>query len=339
MADTQRELRPHFTPQDGQETKKTIHYEGWVTLRTPLQHGADQNLGTTRLFRSQKVVGTGGEVHRLPVYSGNAIRGMFRDIAAAQLLDALDVKVPPHVFDFLTSGGSLTAKGTTVDLGMARRLRETVPMIGLFGGGVGNQIMEGKLILLQGMPICIETVHILPRYCRDAPSAGLTIRDLRQIEYATRRDDKKRESSQKYLEELAEERQQGDVATQMKFETETLAPGTCLRFGFVANDVTQPEWRTFCMALLGFLRRPFLGGRSAAGYGEVAVPALYEARRKIEFRQEAVEIDEEKPLAEVQSEVDPDSKLAVAFEQITDEYRQDIQDRRDEIVSALEEVV
>ena len=317
---------------------RTVHYEGWLVLRTPLQHGADINLGTTRLFRSQKMVGTGGEVNRIPVYSGNAIRGMLRDIAGFQLLEALGIQVPPHVFDFLTSGGSLTQKGTTVDLGLARRLRERIPMIGLFGGGVGNQIIEGKTIFLQGTPICQETIHLLPRYCREAPSAKLCIRDLRQIEYATRRDDKKKESSQKHIEGPIPERAEGDVATQMKFETETIAPGTCLRFGFVAEGVTESEWRTLCMALIGFLKRPFLGGRAAAGYGEVAIPDLYRAQRRIEFGQE-VELDTDQPLATIQSEVNTEDRLAFTMEQIAQEYFLDVSERKEEIQSALAEVV
>lgn len=330
-------VEPKPVPATNGQTK-TVHYEGWLVLRTPLQHGADTNLGTTRLFRSQKMVGTGGEVHRVPVYSGNAVRGMMRDIAGFQLLEALGISVPPHVFDFLTSGGSLTQKGTTVDLGLARRLRERIPMIGLFGGGVGNQIIEGKTIFLQGTPICQETTHLLPRYCREAPSAKLCIRDLRQIEYATRRDDKKKESSQKHIEGPIPERAEGEVATQMKFETETLAPGTCLRFGFICEGVTDSEWRTLCMALIGFLKRPFLGGRAAAGYGEVAIPDLYRAQRRIEFGQD-VDLIKEEPLATISSEVNTEDRLAFAMEQIAQDYYHDVTSRKTEIQSALAEVV
>jgi len=272
------------------------------------------------------------------VYNGGAVRGMFRDIAALQLLTALEIRVPPHVFDFLTSGGSLTLKGTSIDIGLARDLRSIVPMIGLFGGGVGNQIIEGKLIFLQGMPICADTLHLLPAYCASAPSANLSIRDLRQFEYGTRRDDKKREGNQIYIEGPIAERKDGDVATQMKYETETLAPGTCLRFGFIASKVTAREWSTFLMTLAGFLKKPFLGGRSAVGYGEVAVPTLYRASRQARIAGE-VEANTDDVMATVSSDVDLESRLQLVAEQIEAEYVADVHSRRNEIQAALARVV
>ena len=63
---------------------QTLHYEGWLTLRTPLTHGGDQSLGTTRLFRAQKTVCDDGVVRRIPVYSGNAFRGLLRIMAGAE---------------------------------------------------------------------------------------------------------------------------------------------------------------------------------------------------------------------------------------------------------------
>lgn len=322
---------------------RDYQYEGWLVLRTPLQHGGDVSHGTTRLFRSQKVVCDDGVVRRVPVYSGNAVRGMLRDIAAGQLLDVLGVQVPPHVFDFLTSGGSLTS-GTAqkaVDIDLARQLQRTIPMVGLFGGGCGNQILEGKLIILQGTPICKETAHLLPGYCRQAPSAGLSMRELRQLEFATRRDDKKKESMQRLMAGPVPERGKDDVATQMKFETETLAPGTCLRFGFSLKAATETEWRTLAMALVGFLRNPFLGGRSAAGYGEVALPNLYRARREITMHAngDSPVVDLERPLATVDSVVDTEDRLDLLAERVEEAYTADVRGRRQEIIDALGRVV
>jgi len=304
-------------------------------------HGGDEALGNTRLFRAQKTVCDDGKVRKIPIYSGNAIRGMLRDLAAAQLLETLNVSLPPHVFDFLTSGGTLTSGGqATVDVGLARRLRNTIPIIGLFGGGTGNQIIEGKLIILQGTPICRETLHLLPEYCREAPSAGLSIRDLRQMEFGTRRDDKKKESNQHLLAGPAPERGTDDVATSMIYETETLAPGSCLRFGFRARCLTAREWVTFGMALVGFIRSPFLGGRAAAGYGEIVAPQLYRSNRIVNLLQDTSGIiDMEKPLAEVREEVNREERLALVAEQLEQAYVADVRGRRGEILATLERVV
>lgn len=319
-------------------SKKSYHYEGWLTLRTPLMHGGDTSLGTTRLFRSQKTVCTDGKVRKLPIYSGNALRGVFRDIAAEQLLKSLNVAVPAPVFDFLTSGGSLTSKGPSIDVGLGRRLRGAVPMVALFGGGVGNQILEGKLIFLQGTPICKETIGLLPAYCQDAPSANLSIRDLRQIEFGTRRDDKKKESILPMLDGDPPEKKEGDVATQMKYETETLAPGSCLRFGFIANDVTESEWTAFCNILVAWLRKPFLGGRASAGYGEVNVPLLYRAERVARLSNGS-QIDKDSPLATVEDVIHSDGQLSLLADEIESIYASDVDSRRNEIIDALSEVV
>lgn len=328
-------------PAPSREPSEDYHYEGWFQLRTPLQHGGDESLGNVRLFRAQKTVCTDGKVRRIPIYSGNAIRGMLRDIAAAQLLETLNVALPPHVFDFLTSGGTLTGGGQqVVDVDLARRLRNTIPSVGLFGGGTGNQIIEGKLIILQGTPICRETLHLLPDYCREAPSAALSIRDLRQLEFGTRRDDKKKESNQHLLAGLIKEKGSDDVSTSMIYETETLAPGSCLRFGFRARSLTRREWVTLGMALVGFIRSPFLGGRSAAGYGEIVAPTLYRSNRVVNLLQDTAGIvDLEKSLAEVREEVDKEDRLALVAEQLEAAYTEDVRGRRAEILAALEKVV
>jgi hypothetical protein len=213
-------------------------------------------------------------------------------------------------------------------------------MIGLFGGGVGNQIIEGKTIFLQGMPICQETLHLLPNYCRNAPSAKLSVRELRQMEFGTRRDDKKKEGNQRHLNGPVPERKEGDVATSMIYESETLAPGTCLRFGFIASSVTECEWQALAMALVGFFRCPFLGARSSAGYGEVALPNLCRARREITMGAETGPIvDLERPLATVDSVIDPEDRLQLLAEQIEVKYVEDVRGRKEKIIDILGKVV
>jgi hypothetical protein len=327
------------------QPKRDYNYEGWLALRTPLLHGDGEALGNVRLFRAQKMVCSDGAVRRIPVYSGNAFRGILRDIAARQLMQALGVALPPGAFHFLTSGGSLTSGGgnQTVDVDFARNLRNTVPMVGVFGGGVGSQILEGKLYVLNMTPICRETTHLLPDYCKAAPSATLSVRDLRHLEFGTRRDDSKSERAREYLQgadPLDEGKEKDGVPTAMIYENETLAPGSCLRFGFRLKGSTQKEWTCLAMALLGWMSEPFLGGRSAAGYGEVAAPVLYPAVRKLSFRGESSDVSlASEALARIDSEVDTQSRLELLAEGILGEYSLDVEGRRSEILDALARVV
>jgi len=339
-------LATTLRPVENPSPKRDLHYEGWLTLRTPLLHGDSETLGNCRLFRSLKTVCEDGRVRRIPVYSGNAFRGKLRDLAAYQLMEALQVQLPPPVFHFLTSGGALTAGGgQAIDVDRARALRKQIPMVGVFGGGVGSQILEGKLKVLPMTPICRETVHLLPSYCRQAPSAGLSIRDLRQMDFGTRRDDSKRESAQPYLEggqEAAAKRSDDEVSTSMIYENEVLIQGTCLRFGFVLEGATDREWLCLGRALAGWLADPYLGGRSSAGYGEVAAPSLFRSRRNLTFHQDAGEgalIDLTRPLASVESEVDLEDRLEIAASGLDAAYRADVQAHREELIQGLRSVV
>jgi len=50
-------------------------------------------------------------------------------------------------------------------------MRAAVPMLSLFGGGVGNQLIGGKMAVGSMYPICRECSNILPRRFRhDATS-------------------------------------------------------------------------------------------------------------------------------------------------------------------------
>ena len=82
------------------------------------------------------------------VYSGNAIRGMLRDCGSKYFLDKLQFRL--NIADttsdvlFFFSGGSIGGE-QSIDIDQARKIRETIPIASIFGGGVGNQILSGKL--------------------------------------------------------------------------------------------------------------------------------------------------------------------------------------------------
>src|SRR5690606_23450406 len=104
------------------------------------------------------------------IYSGNAFRGMLRDKGAAYMLDSLGqgatIQVPLDVFYLLFSGGALGGK-SSVDIDQARRIRQAVPLISVLGGGVGNQILPGKIHVGDAYPLCAETQHLIPEGLRD----------------------------------------------------------------------------------------------------------------------------------------------------------------------------
>lgn len=263
---------------------------GTWTLTSSMIHGGDVTLGTTRLFRSKGFIVDGRKV-RIPIVSGNALRGVWRRQCAFAFLDAyLDAGGEPielSAFYYLTSGGSLK-KGSTagaLDLAGERALRDLIPHASVFGGAGMGRIQAGKLWVDEAVPICRETVPLLRMLhpaVEDAATANLSYRELTEIHGYSRQDDGKNEHLKRYLSARAgaeltgriERGETEDVAEsagtpqQMRYEQQELVAGTVLfhRWGFEYAP-TDHEIAGLGAGLLRWAERPRIGGRSAVGHG------------------------------------------------------------------------
>lgn len=266
------------------------HIVGTWTLTSSMIHGGDEVLGTTRLFRSKGFIVDGRKV-RIPVVSGNALRGVWRRQCAFAFLDAYlaagGEPVELSAFYYLTSGGSLK-KGSTagaLDLAGERALRELIPHAALFGGAGLGRIQAGKLWIDEAVPVCAETVPILRLIhpaVEDLPTATMSIREMREIHGYSRQDDAKNDHLKRYLAPRAvaevtgriERGETEDVADaagtpqQMRYEQEELVAGTVLfhRWGFEYAP-TPHEIAGLGAGLVRWAERPRIGGRSAVGHG------------------------------------------------------------------------
>jgi hypothetical protein len=235
-----------------------MHNDNWrgqITLLAPLSHNDDVSLGTDTKFRRLTML-VDGRPEKVPVYSGNAYRGILRRLAARDYLDRLGIeKVPDALYYCLFCGGSLQ-KGSTqdkLDIGGKRKLRAMVPFLSLFGTAYANQIMPGKLNVGMAVPVARETAAVTGR------ESTLSVWDILSEVFYTRRDD---------LEDKAE-REEGDQATQMKYSVECLTPGTVLIHEFVVEDATEVEVGCFGHLMRLFEAVGILGGRGAIGHGKV----------------------------------------------------------------------
>lgn len=277
---------------------KTYVFEGVVTGLTSISHIGD-TFGINAKLRREKVVQPDGTVEEIPIISGNSMRGILRDKGMLHMLRALGYGVNEELgevaglslaaFYFLFSGGALERTGSRgLDIDEARRWREAIPLVALFGGAMGNQIMPGKLKVGKMVPICQETAEILPeRFCGN----GLvSIWDLCQEEAYTRRDDEKNENLRQLiapevrglLEDAARDKRD-KVGTdddqvketgqkqQMRYFVETLAAGTQFFWELALDDVTDLEFEAFAVTLAEFGRSPYIGGKSGVGHGKIAV--------------------------------------------------------------------
>lgn len=278
-------------------------YAGIVTALTSISHiGPDAGGQTTTSYlRREKFVQPDGSVEMVPVVSGNGMRGLLRDVGMWQMCKALGYGVNEHTgevtglnlpaFHFLFSGGTLTSQaGRGLDVAEARRVRELIPLVGLFGGAMGNQIMEGKLRVGKLIPICTETMHLLPDWCAEGHELR-SIYDYIQQEAFTRKDDEHNERLRQLIapevralleasaaEKAArrgtpEERPDADVGQhqQMRYWLETLGAGTRFHWELALEDVTEVEYDAFWVTLASFGQRPYIGGKAGTGHGKVSV--------------------------------------------------------------------
>lgn len=277
----------------------TYIFEGIMTALTSISHIGD-TFGVNAKLRREKVAQIDGTVEEVPIISGNSLRGILRDRGMLHMLRALGYGVNEETgevrglslpaFYFLFSGGALTKNaGRGLDIDEARRWRDLIPLVALFGGAMGNQIMPGKTKIGKAIPICQETIHLVPpRFVNGFKVESIW--ELCQEEAYTRRDDEKSEQlrqliapeTRKLLEAKAraEREKRGtkdDVAgktgqkQQMRYYVETLCAGTRFFWDITLDDVTDLEFEAFAAALGEFGRFPYIGGKSGVGHGKIAV--------------------------------------------------------------------
>jgi CRISPR type IV-associated protein Csf2 len=278
---------------------KTLCFEGTMTLLTSCSH-IGESFGINSKLRREKIIQSDGSVEEVPIISGNSIRGLLRDRGMFHMLKTLGYGVNEETgevrglslaaFYFLFSGGALTKTGSRgLDIDEARRWRDLIPLVAIFGGAMGNQIMPGKVKVGKAIPICSETAHLLPERFVDGNELK-SIWDLCQEEAYTRRDDEKSEKLRQLIApqvrglleaKATEERKKlgtsEDVTEetgqkqQMRYYVETLAAGTRLFWEITLDDVTDLEFEAFAVCLAEFGRWPYIGGKSGVGHGKVAV--------------------------------------------------------------------
>jgi len=266
---------------------RTYLLEGVVTALSSITHNGGERNGTVTQLRREKFVQPTGKVERVPVISGNAIRGILRDRGMFSMLKQLgygvneqsgEVKgLPLQAFYFLFSGGSLVSTGGEgLDIKHFRDMRELVPLIGLFGGAAGNVIMPGKMKIGKLLPICSETKHLIPPRFVPEPESVESIWEYCQTEMFTRRDDEKNDRVRglitKQLDEHGTELPiKKEAPQQMMYNVETIAAGTKFYWKIVLEDVTDVEFEAFLSTLIEFSKSACIGGKSATGHGEIAV--------------------------------------------------------------------
>ena len=239
-------------------------WSGIITCLSPLSHNDDINLGTDTKYRRMKMQTQDG-IEDIPIYSGNAYRGILRRIAAADFLEKIEAsKISDALYYTYFAGGALQ-KGSSqggIEVGMKREVRTNIPFLSLFGTAYQNQVMPGKLNVGIGIPISRETEIFT------GIQSEKSIWDIMVEIFYTRRDD---------LEDKETEQKE-----QMKYTVECLSAGTTLQHEFTLDNASDIELSCFGAIMVKLNEDPVLGGKSSVGHGKV----------RLEYAQEWPDPDE-----------------------------------------------
>lgn len=280
---------------------RTLELRARITALSSIHHGGGSSIGINAKLRRERFVQPDGEVEEVPVISGNGIRGLLRDRGMYHMCRSLGYGVDEETgsvhglslpaFYFLFSGGTLTQEaGKALSIDRARELRRMIPLVGLFGGAVGNMIMPGKIKIDKMIPICRETMHLLPEAYHLALAGSIW--DYTQEEMYTRKDDERNENLRGLIASGPRALLEAEAATkralpanapteaptgakqQMMYYVETLAAGTQFAWSVILQDVTDTELEAFAVALAEFSRAPYIGAKSNVGLGRIALDIM-----------------------------------------------------------------
>lgn len=223
---------------------------------------------------------------RLPVITGNSIRGQIRDAGAAELLNRIGCMVDKETFHVLFSGGNISS-AMKDDVRRAKAVREAFPLISVLGGALGTMIMAGKLICGFAYPVCKETRDLIG--CESDRSWRELIDE---IEF-TRTDDAKNDKLAARITDVMAETT-GTASQQMRYAVQYMAAGT----QFVQKMQLLPGTTALEIgALLCAIRKwwedaPRLGGMSGKGFGLFDADLTMDGREMIGVYDGSIEMTE-----------------------------------------------
>lgn len=259
----------------------------------PIIH-TDETIGNISKLKKMRVM-CNGKPESVPALSGNSFRGQLRDILADQLCASLSDNGAARLtfknndaYGILYSGGALGEKNTSAAL--LKDFQASIPSVRLMGAAFGNVMLPSKLAATHIIPCAEQTRQIVQNmynafdpHLFPTEEAWPKARDLLFNDGPlTRKDDGYDLTRQRFanpsntaqanpVSEDSDdaERQKGQ---QMIYYVECIPPGTWLLQQLYSKlPLDQLELGCLFDGLTAFLDQPAIGGRSAAGYGQVRV--------------------------------------------------------------------
>lgn len=227
-----------------------------LTAISPIIHSEEVNSNISTLFRLN-LIGYDGDIYSIPVIKGNSIRGLLRNLIFNFLFNEVGIFESANLqrFHEFFSGGFLDGSDSSIDLQDRRFMRQLFPELSIFGAAMGNKMLRGKMNIGFIIPNCLELGN-----------GDVSIYDSLSIIRHTRQDDSKSIEGEKYL--PAQEALKN--SQQMFYDIETINIGTTFTCECVI-DGTELELSAFAKCIELLQKTPFIGGKSAAGYGKILI--------------------------------------------------------------------
>ncbi len=233
--------------------------DGKIVAMSPIHHGGDEKTGAESMLRRNKVV-VGDDIIEVPYISGNAIRGILRRLLMADFLKQIGYGLKSlRLYHALFTGGVLETvdikDAGVINLDLKRQIVKYVPPLRLFGMSYANQMIEGKLHMGFMLPICKELNSYLP----EGYEGTRNVFDFLDFQHQTRKDD------------LKAERKKGDQAIQMLVNYEIFIAGTPFYHSMKVEDADEIDKGVMARAVELWKQKPYIGGKSSIGLGEVSI--------------------------------------------------------------------
>ena len=226
-----------------------------MTLQAPLHHsefgGHKSNLvGTRKLPVIHE-----GQVQKVAVVSGNALRGRMRRIVMRELLDRCGLAVGSPGYDRIyasvCNGGTLTGSDNNIYPEVIRDMRAKCPPLSVFGSALFTHMLAGRMSVGMCWPVCGVTV-----------AKGLVV-----TQGALNPSHLEEETSFVRLPEKEHQNPDATKVGPMPYTIEIMPAGTVLE----SEIRFQPETTALEMSCIAWAldRVDYLGGKSGIGLGRL----------------------------------------------------------------------
>jgi CRISPR/Cas system CSM-associated protein Csm3 (group 7 of RAMP superfamily) len=240
-------------------SERVYKLEGIVTARGRIMQSGTQKAGAHTLLPT-KDVWYKDDVVPMPYISANSIRGKLRRMIMEDMCRQLDYKFKDdRIWHAFFGGGQLKGGGDgMIDASWRLEIVEKIPPVSLWAFSLGNQMIEGKLIVFD-MDICCEENKVsIPGKYHDM-CTGSFYQAIGST-FFTRRDDKHDGTI----------KDEDSPAIQMKIEVQSIVPGTRFYHAFMLRHYPSTiEKACLHRAINLWNEFPAIGGKSSSGYGLV----------------------------------------------------------------------